>query len=319
LRAKLRGDWNCTFPKQPGLRVNPTQIKTKILFLRGNPFLRGKLRGFGCSYEDLEQKHFNDTLSFCPSADEAVPTGRKKIMRKNKQTNQNRTEKRRHANALSRRPRSTQTSTTGKLSWRGYYGQKPTIVRNPMPNMWYITVKGEDYGFLANTGALFNGQRYKMNSYNPSLTSTLPLAPFNEYAAFSNLYRVINFRCTTRWSALETFPQAVVTGPSTTDIGANNSLILEFSTNQYWKKKFISAKTGMDRTIMHTSINLPTYFGSNQYMFDPNTAANPSAQPTTLLYYNFGTFATNNVISGTEYFNSLELDVVFFKKDQFYS
>lgn len=122
-----------------------------------------------------------------------------------------------------------------------------------------------------------------------------------------------------RWSALETFPQAVVTGPSTTDIGANNSLILEFSTNQYWKKKFISAKTGMDRTIMHTSINLPTYFGSNQYMFDPNTAANPSAQPTTLLYYNFGTFATNNVISGTEYFNSLELDVVFFKKDQFYS
>jgi hypothetical protein len=189
-----------------------------------------------------------------------------------------------------------------------------------MPNMWYITIRGEDYGYLANTGALFNGQRYKMNSFNPSFTTTLPMAPFDEYASFSNLYRVINFRCTTRWAALEAFPEAVITGPSTTDIGINNSLILEFSTNQYWKKKFISAKTGMDRALMHTSISLPSYFGSNQYMFDPTTAAaTPSSQPTNLLYYNFGTYATNNVTAGTEFYNSIEMDVVLFKKDQFTS
>lgn len=240
---------------------------------------------------------------------------------RNRKTNKKtRAQQRRHVRGTLTRRSRPQTSTSGRLSWRGFYGERPTIVRNPMPNMWYITIYGEDYGFLANTGSVFNSQRYKMNSYNPSLTTTLPMAPFSEYAAFSNLYRVINFRCTTRWSALETFPEAVVTGPSTSDIGVNNSLILEFSSNQYWKRKFISAKTGDDRVIMHTSLNLPTYFGSNQYMFDPSTsAATPTSQPTTLLYYNFGTYATNNVSSGTEYFNSIEMDVVLFRKDQFTS
>jgi len=210
----------------------------------------------------------------------------------------------------------------GTLSLRGTdpTQQRPVIMREPMPNTWYVTLRLEDYGFQANAGALFQNIFYKMNgAFDPAYTGSLFMVPFAEYAAFSNTYRVINFRCKVQFMALETFPQMCVIGPSVQSLGTNNSLLLRYSSNEYWKKRAISSKGGMDRTILKTSINLPTYYGATQYMNDPAFAAGVGANPATILYFNFGTVSTNLIISGTEYLAQIEMDVMFYAKDMFQS
>jgi hypothetical protein len=216
------------------------------------------------------------------------------------------------------RPPGTRHSLVGTNISRS---DRPVMLRNPMPDSWLITCRATDYGFQANTGALFQNIFYKMNNaVNPSDGSTIVMIPFAEYAAFSNSYRVINFRCRTTWMSLESFPGLCITGPSTVSIGNNNSLLIEFSTNQYWRKKAISAKGGMDRATMYTALSLPRYFGSEQYMNDPAFAGTtPSTAPSTLLYFNFGTVSTNAITSGTEYMSQIEMDVLFYKKDTFSS
>jgi hypothetical protein len=189
-----------------------------------------------------------------------------------------------------------------------------------MPNTWYVTLKFEDYNYQGNTGALFQNIYYKMNgAFDPAYTGSIPTIPFAEYASFSNTYRVINFRIRLTFLALETFPQFCCMGPSVASLGTNNSLLLRFSSNEYWKRKAISAKGGMDKVTMKSSINLPTFFGATQYMNDPAFAASVTSNPSTLLYFNFGTVSTNNIVSGTEYFASVEMDVMFYAKDMFSS
>lgn len=190
-----------------------------------------------------------------------------------------------------------------------------------MPNSWFITCKASIYNFQANIGQVFSSDYLKMNdAFNVLRTGgPLALAPFSEYASFSNSYRVINFRCKTIWNNNEAFSLLVITVPSIFTLGTNNSLILDFSTNQYGQKRNLSAKTGQDRVAMHTNIHLPTYFGSVQYMNDPNYAAAVSTDPATLLYYNYGAFSTNNQLLGIEYTHLVEMDVLFYRKDMFIS
>jgi len=209
-----------------------------------------------------------------------------------------------------------------KLSLKGVPNGKfgeISIIRNPMPDAIYLTLKGEDYGFFGNVGSLYNGEFYAMNdAFSPSTINTIPMIPLAEYGQFFNTYKVLTFRMKSTFSALESFPIFCAIGPSTTSLGTNNSLLHQFSTNQYWKRGMISAKGGMDRLTLKITIHLPNFYGED-YLNNAAFSGGVGGAPSTLLYMNHGTFSSSNTVSGTQYMNQLEMDVLLFKKDMFSS
>jgi hypothetical protein len=119
------------------------------------------------------------------------------------------------------------------------------IMRNPMPDAIFLTLKGEDIGIYGNTGSLYQGEYYAMNgAETPSSFSTVSMVPFVEYSAFFNTYKVVEFRIHSTFTALESFPVFCVIGPSTTSLGSNNSNLRTYSTNNHWKREMLSAKGG---------------------------------------------------------------------------
>jgi hypothetical protein len=198
---------------------------------------------------------------------------------------------------------------------------KPKIMRSPMPDSIYVTLRFELFTFIVNAGQVFASDYLLMNNaWNPLHVASVATVPFGEYAAFFNYYRVINFRSTSTFSNLENFSAMCIVVPSTTTLGTNNSLIEAYSTNQHASKKLISAKTGADRCVLRTKICLPAYYGVTEYMNNPALAGSVTGTgPTTPLYFNWGIVTTSNQASGVEYLHTVELDTIFYRKDMFSS
>lgn len=199
-------------------------------------------------------------------------------------------------------------------------GFRPALLLNSMPESLYITLRGTKYGYLANVGSLYNSDFLKMNdALNADDAGTINMVPFGEFAAFFNAYRTINFRVKITFMSLEAFPEKIGLVPSIASLGTNNSLFGQYLTNTYAKSKHISAKGGMDRATIKFNMCLPEYVGSSEYINNPAYSAAIGAAPSTLVYLNYGTVATNNTVLGTEYDLEVEMDVLFFKKDMFNS
>jgi hypothetical protein len=175
------------------------------------------------------------------------------------------------------------------------------------------------YNFLANVGSQYNSQRFAMNNgYNLASPYSGTLIPVGTSVtnAIYNSMRTVHFHARPRFVNLEAFPYEILSTPSTTDLGTNYSLLLEGTQQRWGKHNTVSSKTGIDNKSMVTSINISKFLGDRIYNTDPGYVGSTSGTaPTKLLYWNWGTFATNNTVSGIEYALDVTVTIKYYNQD----
>jgi hypothetical protein len=158
-------------------------------------------------------------------------------------------------------------------------------------NLMYVD---ETYS-RTNNGSGGLGWRLRANSIydpDPALGSgglVGSTALFSLYAQ----YRVLAFEY--QWQAcnLEANPTMIFAYPSDVDVGANPTSGVQYAEGPYAKKAIMSAASGMDRAKLRGRYTIQQLVGSSTTLSSDSYAASTGANPSYLVFINFGAAGLN--------------------------
>jgi hypothetical protein len=167
-----------------------------------------------------------------------------------------------------------------------------------------------------NAGNLVLSWRYRANSvFDPDpLLGTGSLSGFNEWAAFFNAYRVVDFDYDIQFSNLESFPLICVACPTLLDVGANYASTDQMPEFPYGKKSMISGKGGMDRARIRGHVDLASLEGATTYFTSNEFAAVVTTNPGTVRFMNFGIVSTSVLVNGILASVRMKYKTLFFRR-----
>jgi len=190
-----------------------------------------------------------------------------------------------------------------------------------MPPKLRRHLRYNDNTTLRNAAATYFVYSFRVNDlYDPDpIALSGSITGFKEIMQFYQYYRVLNVSVTTNLANNETFAliyggcfsQSNLTGTIATRDDALNALESTFSS----KQRILSAKGGMDRSVLRMSMPLVKILGEpRQYLAELNYAGNGLATPTTPLWFNFIVISANasNLTNGISSATSITFESEFF-------
>lgn len=198
---------------------------------------------------------------------------------------------------------------------------KHSIIRSPnqvCPDEMETVLTYPSLFILSAGAATFVARRWTPNAaydVDPTLGST-STPGFAEWSALYTYYRVTGYEVILDMSNLETFPIAVFSCNTNTDLGTGGSSYYSYATNPYCKHVMLSGKGGIDKLRIRHKIDCAALLGSEALEQADSLRAPTGAVPADLLWYNLGLYGTANLTNGVYCSLQIKMRVRFYGRKE---
>lgn len=143
-------------------------------------------------------------------------------------------------------------------------------------------------GFTRNS-TMSMSWRYIMNTvFEPDPTMSRLIPGFSQWTEFYSRFRVLKFSADAEFINLSDSSVIIALCPSTSDLGPNYAGLDDFFMNNKSVTSVLSTKGGMDKTRLHTEIDLGQYWGDmDAYLADDSFEGTDTSDPIANLTMNY--------------------------------
>lgn len=184
-------------------------------------------------------------------------------------------------------------------------------------SLMYVDINHSAINSAGNKVAAYRYRPTSAYDVDPTIGGTT-IAGFAEWSTIYSMYRVLAYEVEFFLANDEGFAITTFDIPFNADPGASPSLasVEAFLMNPYVRVRYLSCKTGNDRTVLRRKIDCKNFVGSTIQRYDDSYASAVTTSPVNNIFHLVGIWSgANNLINGVFFTARVSLRVEFFERN----